>query len=95
MRTPGSLEMALHITEVSKEVNTVKTSVARVTPTEDTPLNREDQLKRNTVQSPNLTALRTDVLRIKEFMKKIYKCYLRSVYVSVRVLSRSLVSSSL
>ena len=77
MRTPGSLEMALHITEVSKEVNTVKTSVARVTPTEDTPLNREDQLKRNTVQSPNLTALRTDVLRIKEFMKKIYKCYLR------------------
>ena len=95
MRTPGSLEMALHITEVSKEVNTVKTSVARVTPTEDTPLNREDQLKRNTVQSPNLTALRTDVLRIKEFMKKIYKCYLRSVYVSVRELSRSLVSSSL
>ena len=86
----------LLIIEVSKGVNTVKTFAARVTPTEDTPLDRENQLKRNTVQSPNLTAERTDVHRIKEFMKKkIYRCYLSNIYLSVCVLTHSLVSSSL
>ena len=84
----------LLIIEISKEVNTVKTFAARVTPTEDTLLDRENQLKRNTVQSPNLTAVRTDVHRIKEFMKKKYRCYLSNIYLSACVLTCFIVSNS-
>lgn len=65
-------EDGLPITEVSEEVNIVKNFASGVTPTEDTPLDREDQLK-SIVELPNLTAVKRDVLRIKKLSEKIYE----------------------
>ena len=65
-------EDGLPITEVSDEVNIVKNVASGVTPTEDTPLDREDRLK-STVGLPDLTAVKRDVLRIKKLSEKIYE----------------------
>lgn len=51
-------------------MNTVENVAVRVSTAEDVLIAREDQRKRKTVESPNLTAVRRDVFRRTEFTEK-------------------------